>query len=344
MLERIEDFKGYYTDPSFANSDCKLIIGFFIHLIKIQNDLCLFTDYVILPIKYVYRRSLTLDMLVDWLRVLKASPGFFKVSSLTMDFSKDSEMEIINHMTREVTLRKQDCMHTGIDYEFFQYLNSFHVGRYKLHRTATPEEAALLENEDDPDAFDQLVMHGAAIPDNVQDAPQPQQQQQQQPPAPGQVIQNAIQVLVGHGGEIDDLLVNPALGVGPVALANFGANLGGGGGAGGSAIGDPQSSGAGLKWRMRVCNFDKLTALTISSLSVISPSRKVPDNSEQLPNLVLIQSWSEVIENLTNLKELSIKYQTLRGKQYNLVNYRNNPTNCLHFRTSKAIANWERYP
>ncbi len=39
------------------------------------------------------------------------------------------------------------------------------------------------------------------------------------------------------------------------------------------------------------------------------------DDSGKIPNLVLIQSWSEVIENLRNLKELSIKYQTLRGEK-----------------------------
>ncbi len=37
------------------------------------------------------------------------------------------------------------------------------------------------------------------------------------------------------------------------------------------------------------------------------------DNSLKIANLVLIQSWSEVIENLPNLKELNIKFQTLRG-------------------------------
>ncbi len=54
----------------------------------------------------------------------------------------------------------------------------------------------------------------------------------------------------------------------------------------------------------------------MTTFSEICPSLspQIPDTSTQkIPNLVLIQSWSEVIENLRNLRELSIRFQVMRG-------------------------------
>ncbi len=236
---------------------------------------------MILPIKYVFRRSFALDyILVDWLRVLRKSPGFFKVSSLTVDFTKDSEMEIMDHMTPK-------------------YLESLHLGRYKLHRTPTPEEAAL--DIDDPDVYDQLVMHGVANAANEHQQQQEQQQQQLQNPPQHEML-HALQIIAGHHQEIGEHLAG--------AVINFGGGGGGGGngggaegggggdidgddddaemllngpavgianipGVGGGPLGDPEASGAGLKWRLKVANFEKLTSLTISSMSVITHARKV---------------------------------------------------------------------
>ncbi len=116
-------------------------------IVDCATEYLIVLGFVVLPIKHVYRRASALgyNFQMDWLRVLKRSPSFFKVSSLTVDFTRDLEMEIISHMTPE-------------------YLESLHLGRYKLHRLPTAEEAAL--DMDDPDVYDQMIMHGVGVPAN----------------------------------------------------------------------------------------------------------------------------------------------------------------------------------
>ena len=58
---------------------------------------------MIMPIRYVCKRYYSIDYMgPDWLRLLKKSPAFFKVSSLTVDFSRNEEMEIFKYLSKEV--------------------------------------------------------------------------------------------------------------------------------------------------------------------------------------------------------------------------------------------------
>ena len=59
---------------------------------------------MIVPIRYIARRFYSIDCMgPDWLKLLKKSPRFFKVSSLTIDFSRNEETEIFSYLTKDVS-------------------------------------------------------------------------------------------------------------------------------------------------------------------------------------------------------------------------------------------------